>query len=73
MTIAELSIWAKSIDSNFYVKYVFDPVQTHALYGVINSPSNIKSIKNQLKEIGATHLRVVKNKEYVTICFKYNQ
>jgi phospholipase/lecithinase/hemolysin len=62
----------KNVTSKFhgsYIETIFDPIQTHALYGVT------KSFKNEavsaLKEAGAKRLRVVSNKfGFVIICFK---
>ena len=52
-----------------YIQTIFDPVQTHALYGVT------KSFKHEaiaaLKNAGAQRLRTVSNRQsFVIICFK---
>lgn len=57
----------------YEVRKLFDPVQTHAAYGV---PVTMKDqVVSALKEKGATRFRVVKNtylKDLVIICFKIN-
>lgn len=57
-----------------YVQSVFDPVQTHALYGI--PTSKVDEWKSALKmNKGITRLRVVRAncKEWSIICFKYNE
>jgi hypothetical protein len=65
-------IWKKlpSVNSGMYYQTLFDYVQTHGLYGIQNTPSEISRWKNYLKEHGATKFRVVKN-DYgkAIICF----
>lgn len=55
----------------YEVKKLFDPVQTHAAYGV---PVTMKDqVIAALKAKGATRFRTVKNtylKELVIVCFK---
>jgi hypothetical protein len=55
-----------------YIQKLFDPVQTHAIYGV--SAESLLSVKKELKEAGATHFRVLtpRSAKYLRIiCFKY--
>jgi hypothetical protein len=55
----------------YYVQPIFDPNQTHAVYGVGNDPAEINEVKRKLKEYGATLFRVVKNGYgFAIICFK---
>lgn len=56
---------------NLYVQTTFDPVSTHALYGVKNDPSDIEHYKNRIKEIGGKYIRVLAAgcKDYRIICF----
>ena len=52
-----------------YIQTIFDPVQTHALYGVTKSDRD--EAKAALKKAGAGRLRVVSNRHgFVIICFK---
>ena len=55
-----------------YVQELFDPVQTHAVYGTNDDKEEITSVISKLKSIGATRFRVVKN-DYgkAIVCFKY--
>lgn len=49
----------------------FDPVQTHAVYGV--SKDLLEQVKSELKSKGAKRIRVVMNKHYPSlniVCFK---
>lgn len=52
-----------------YVQTTFDPVSTHALYGV--AKNEVDYCKDKIKNIGGKYLRVVKNRhsDYVVICF----
>lgn len=59
-------------NSSYYVQKLDDPVQTHAVYGVTNSPADIQLVKDVLKSKGANRFRVVKNDfGKAIICFKY--
>lgn len=52
-----------------YVQTIFDPIQTHALYGV--SKTQKDDAKAALKKIGAKRFRVVNNDFGMSIiCFK---
>jgi len=54
-----------------YVQTIFDPVQTHALYGV--SKTQKDEAKAALKEIGAKRFRITSTKfGFAIICFKIN-
>jgi len=57
-------------NSGCYVQTLFDPIQTHALYGV-RKEDKIE-IRHILKdECGVTHIRMVNNGYgYTIICFK---
>jgi hypothetical protein len=61
-----------SVTSQFrgsYVQTLFDPVQTHALYGVLKRDA--AEAKEALKAIGAKRFRVVNNSfGFSIICFK---
>ena len=53
----------------FQVQELFDPVQTHAVYGVPHNQAD--EVKQRLKELGAVRFRMVKNRYGFTIvCFK---
>lgn len=54
----------------FEVKGLFDPVQTHAAYGV--PPSQKEQVVAALKEKGATRFRFVKAtySNTIIVCFK---
>ena len=61
-------------DCNQYRKYVqttFDPVSTHALYGVVKS--EVDYYKDKIKSIGGKYIRVVggrdRSNDYRVICF----
>jgi len=63
----KLTSFAKSYDKNYYVKDLFDPTQTHAIYGAYGVDSeNLTSMKEQLKKLGAKYFRVVRKK---ILCF----
>ena len=53
------------------VQTTFDPISTHALYGVKNDPSDVEHYKNRIKEIGGKYIRVLAAgcKDYRIICF----
>ena len=52
-----------------YIQTIFDPIQTHALYGV--HKDDALEAKRLLKEAGASSFRVVKNRfGFAIICFK---
>lgn len=54
-----------------YIQELFDPVQTHAIYGV--SKSRMNEAKDMLKKHGAKRFRIVNPraaKDLVIICFK---
>lgn len=52
-----------------YISTIFDPIQTHALYGV--SKTQKDEAKAALKKIGAKRFRVVNNDFGMSIiCFK---
>ena len=54
-----------------YVQTLFDPVQTHALYGIPKRDAD--EAKEALKAIGAKRFRVVNNAfGFSIICFKIN-
>lgn len=54
-----------------YIQPLFDPVQTHAVYGVRNDPAEVNEVKRKLKENGASRFRVVKNAYgFAIVCFK---
>jgi hypothetical protein len=54
-----------------YVQLVFDPISTHALYGVRNDAAVVDYYKNKIKDIGGKYIRVVKanSSDYRIICF----
>ena len=56
---------------NMYVQTTFDPVSTHALYGVPNVQSEIDYWKGKVKSIGGKYIRVVgkKHANCKIICF----
>ena len=55
-----------------YIQTIFDPIQTHALYGVMKDDA--PKAKKLLKEAGASRFRVIKNNfGFAIICFKIKQ
>ena len=60
--------------SRMYFQDLFDPIQTHGLYGVFKSEVN--EYKEWLKDLGAKRFRVIKCRganPYAIICFKWPQ
>lgn len=63
-------------NSGVYQNALFDPVQTHGVYGL--TPDTIEAVKKELKEKGATRFRTVKannwNKKtkqgFLILCYK---
>lgn len=56
---------------DYKVAPLFDPVQTHVIHGV--HKSEVEFLKGELRQVGATRFRVVKNKAIentVSLCFK---
>jgi hypothetical protein len=53
--------------SGSYWKILFDPQQTHAIYGV--HKDRIESLKDDLTKMGAAKFRVVKNGNLPILCF----
>lgn len=54
-----------------YVQKIFDPIQTHALYGI--PVEDLSEFKKQLRELGAKRFRQVKASHgFVTLCFKFD-
>lgn len=49
----------KGWNNDRYVQTLFDPVQTHALYGL--SKENVLEFKEKLKKMGANRFRTVTN------------
>lgn len=65
-------IWKKlpSVNSNMYYQTLFDPHQTHGLYGV--RVDDVPYWKEYLKKHGAKKFRVVKNQYgFAIICFAW--
>ena len=59
----------QSISRRHYIKELFDPVQTHAVYGVM--AEDLQAVKDTLAEAGAKRLRVVKVDKFLRIvCYK---
>ena len=55
-----------------YFATLFDPVQTHGLYGI--SKDEVDTFKKKLKELGANRFRVVKaSGDFRILCFKANK
>jgi hypothetical protein len=56
--------------SGTYINKIYDPIQTHALYGL--GKDNLDQAKRLLKEDGAKRFRVVKTNTngLVILCFK---
>ena len=54
----------------YEVRPLFDPIQTHAVYGVL--VENVAALKEGLRAQGATKFRIVKTgiKGIVIVCFK---
>jgi hypothetical protein len=59
--------WIKKYCRDAYMRHLFDPVQTHAVYGL--SPLDLPLIKYLLKQLGAKQFRTLKNKGYPILCF----
>jgi hypothetical protein len=58
----------KGFNNDRYVQTLFDPVQTHALYGL--TKETIDSFKKQLKELGANRFRTVSTRfGFKILCF----
>jgi len=57
----------KRINERVYIQTLFDPVQTHAVYG--GSNEDIPLFKTMLKKQGANKFRVVKNNDFPILCF----
>lgn len=54
-----------------YQQTLFDPVQTHAVYGL--TEDTLKEVKEQLKKNGATRFRTVKCRKpscFRILCYK---
>lgn len=71
-------IWKKlpAVNSGMFYQTLFDYVQTHGLYGIQNTDSEISRWKNYLKEHGATKFRVVKNnygKAIICFCWVHDE
>lgn len=58
------------IDTSMYIKELFDPVQTHAVYGV--NVALVDEVKFALKQAGANRFRVCNAgvKDIKIVCFK---
>lgn len=55
-----------------YVQDIFDPKQTHALYGI--TKDTLDSYKKRLKELGANRFRQVKVRDgWMILCFNANK
>jgi|TARA_B110000240_G_C13113544_1_gene289438 hypothetical protein len=52
----------------FRIRELFDPVQTHAAYGV--PAARVDEVKAALKATGAKRFRTVKNNGMAIVCFK---
>lgn len=59
--------WIKKYCGNAYMHDLFDPIQTHAVYGL--SPLDLPLIKHLLKQLGAKQFRTLKNKGCPILCF----
>ena len=60
----------QQLDRAMYIKELFDPIQTHAVYRVDSDLVN--QVKYILKVAGATRFRIVKvrNSNLRIVCFK---
>ena len=54
--------------SYFKIDTLFDPIQTHAIYGI--SKCDIEPIKNKLKPIANRFRKVKANNDSYILCFK---
>ncbi len=72
-TLSKLTSELKSAFKGSYVQGLFDPIQTHALYGI--SKDDLIQAKKILSEHKATRFRTVKatGKGFVILCFKIKQ
>ncbi len=70
MTIQAIKSAVSRIDTSMYIKELFDPVQTHAVYGV--NVALVDEVKFALKQAGANRFRVCKAgiKGLKIVCFK---
>jgi len=70
MTIQAATQAVSRIDTSMYIKELFDPVQTHAVYGV--NVAIADEVKFALKQAGATRFRIVNAnmKGLKIVCFK---
>ena len=57
------------LHSGSYIQQLFDPVQTHAVYGI--TESDIPNLKHRLTILGAKRFRNVKcvNSDFRILCF----
>ena len=56
--------------SNCYVQQLYDPIQTHAVYGV-KTKDQLVTIKSDLRSHGANCFRQVKVMAGFILCFKF--
>lgn len=62
-----------NLDSSLYIKELFDPIQTHAVYGV--HAESLNEVKAVLKAHGANRFRVVAAgmAGVKILCFKFKK
>ena len=66
--LSKLTGIAKDSYYGHYVQTLFDPVQTHAVYGV--TEDTIATVKANLMKAGANRFRIIKNKfGFRIVCF----
>ena len=54
-----------------YIQTIFDPIQTHALYGI--TADELPKFKEKLKKLGARKFRTCGRKGFKILCFKINK
>lgn len=58
MTLEDIKIETRMEFNGSYVQKIFDPIQTHAIYGI--ETSRVDEARSKLVELGARKLRVTK-------------
>lgn len=70
MSIKAVAEAVSRIDSAMYIKDLFDPIQTHAVYGV--NVNLLNEVKAAIKYAGGNRFRVISSgiKDIKIVCFK---
>lgn len=68
---ASIERLSRNLKPSQYIRTLFDPVQTHAVYNV--TLDEVDAVKNELKAVKATRFRIVKTQlieNNCIVCFK---